>query len=157
MRHAAAVVVLAGCLVAGCSGESSSFALTNASVDQTYTCPAGANNASYELHATVDAHNGTSAAVTIKSVTASMTLEAIKGSWLDKVGDKYQAANATVTPTTVAAGANSSLKVTIPSACTNGKVTNGASYGDYRVSIQLATSAGNYGISSKAVHRIIAA
>jgi hypothetical protein len=157
IRHALAGVVLAGCLITACSRDSSSLALTNASVDQTYTCPAGANNAAYELHATVDAHNGTSGAITIKSVTATMTLEAIKGTWLDKVGDKYQAVNATVTPTTVAAGANSSLKLTIPSACTNGKVMNGASYGDYRVNLQLATSAGNYAISSKTVHRIVAA
>jgi hypothetical protein len=34
---------------------------------------------------------------------------------------------------------------------------NGASYGDYRVNIQLATSTGNYAISGKTVHRIIAA
>jgi hypothetical protein len=131
--------------------------LTNASVDQSYQCPVGANNAPYELHTTVDAHNTTSKSVTINSVTADLTLEAINGPWLEKVGDKYQTSNVTVAPANVAPGAKASLKVTIPSACTNGKATNGASYGDYRVTVHLATSAGNFSISSKTLHRLVAA
>lgn len=157
MRQIAAKVGVAACLIAACSCSSSTFALTNASVDRSYTCPAGANNASYDLHVNVDAHNGTSSAVTIKSASADLTLEAVNGPWLEKVGDKYEASNVTVAPTTVASGANASLQVTIPSACTNGKATNGASYGDYRATVHLATSAGNFSISSKTLHRLVAA
>jgi len=157
MRRIAIKVVVAACLIAACSCSSSTFALTNALVDQSYTCPVGANNAPYDLHVTVDAHNGTSSTVTIKSASADLILEAVNGSWLEKVGDKFEASDVTVAPTTVASGANASLKVTIPSACTNGKATNGASYGDYRATVHLATSAGNFSISSKTLHRLVAA
>lgn len=153
----AVAAVAAVFLISGCSGESPTFSLTNASADQSFTCPVGANNAPYDLHATIDAHNGTSKTVTINSATADLTLEAAKGSWLQKVGDKYDASNVTVSPTTVGSGAKASLTVTISSACTNGKATNGASYGDYRVAVHLATSAGNFSISSKTLHRLIAA
>ncbi len=157
MRQVASKVVVAACLITASACSSSTFALTNASVDQSYTCPVGANNAPYDLHATVDAHNGTSGSVTITSVNAYLTLEAVNGPWLEKVGDKYQASNVTVAPTSIAAGANASLQVTIPSACTNGKAANGASYGDYRATVHLATSAGNFSISSKTLHRLVAA
>lgn len=153
----AVAAVAAVFLISACSGESPTFSLTNASVDQSFTCPVGANNAPYDLHATIDARNGTSKTVTINSATADLTLEAAKGSWLQKVGDKYDASNVTVSPTTVGSGAKAGLTVTIPSACTNGKATNGASYGDYRVAVHLATSAGNFSISSKTLHRLIAA
>lgn len=145
------------CLVAACSGASPTFALSNASADPTFTCPVGSSNAPYDVHARVDAHNGTSGTVTIKSVSADLTLEAVGGPWLERVGDKYQATNVTVAPTSVAAGAHASLKVTIPSACTNGKAVNGASYGDYRIILHFATSAGNFSISSKTSHRLTAA
>jgi hypothetical protein len=77
-------IAVAACLIAACS--SSTFALTNASVDSTYTCPIGANNAPYSVQATVDAHNGTSGTVRINSVTADMALEALNGPWLEKIG-----------------------------------------------------------------------
>jgi hypothetical protein len=157
MRIIAAAAITAACLLAACSSDSSTFALTNASVDESYTCPVGTNNAPYDLQATVGAHNGTARIVTITSASADLTLQAIQGSWLEKVGDKYQASNVTVTPNSVASGANASLKVTIPSACTNGKATNGASSGDYRVTVHIATSAGNYSITSKTLHRLVAA
>ena len=156
MRRITVGVALAACLIAACSG-SSTLALTNASADRNFTCPVGSNNAPYDLNATVDAHNGPSSTVTITSVTADLTLEAVNGPWLEKVGDKYQASNVTVAPARVAPGANASLKVTIPSACSNGKATGGSSYGDYRVTLHFATSAGSYSISSKALHRLVAA
>jgi hypothetical protein len=157
MRLLSTGIAIGACLITACSGTSSTFALNSASVEQAFTCPAGSNNAPYEIHATVDAHNGTTGAVTIKSASADLTLEAVKGPWLEKVGDKYQATQVTIEAATVARGANASLKVTIPSACTNGKATSGSSYGDYRVAVHIATSAGNFSISSKAVHRLIAA
>jgi hypothetical protein len=156
MRNLTAVLATA-CLIAACSGGPQTVTLTSASVDTTYTCPVDANNAPYDLHASVEIHNGRSSTVTIKSVTAELTLEAIAGTWLQKVGDKYQASNVSFAPTTVGAGAKATLKATIPSACTNGKATNGASHGDYRVTIHVATSAGTYSISTKNLHRLIAA
>jgi len=155
MRLIAAAAMTGALLVAACS--SSTFALTSASVDKSYTCPVGANNAPYDLQTTVSAHNGTSRTVSVTAASADLTLEAVQGPWLEKVGDKYEASNVTVAPSSVAAGADASLKVTIPSACTNGKAMNGASYGDYRVSVHIATSAGNYSISSKTLHRLVAA
>lgn len=155
MRSLITLMVAATSMAAGCG--SGSFTLTGASVDPTYTCPVGANNAPYDLHAIVDVHNGTSTTVTIKSMTAEMTLEAITGLWLEKVGDRYEAGNLSFAPASVASGSNATLKVTIPSACTNAKATNSASAGDYRVTIHLVTSAGTYSISSKNRHLLVAA
>jgi hypothetical protein len=110
------------------------------------------------VHATVVLHNPTSSAVTIKSVTAEMTLEATQGTWQEKVGDTYSAGSATFTPASVAAGGDTTLQVTIPSACTNGRAGNaGKSYGDYQVTLRIATSAGTFTSTSKNLHRIVAA
>ena len=147
--------MVAATSIAGCG--SGSFTLTGASVDPTYTCPVGADNAPYDLHASVDVHNGTSSTVTIKSIAAELTLEAITGLWLEKVGDKYEAGSLSFAPASVASGSNATLRVTIPSACTNSKATNSASAGDYRVTIHLVTSAGTYSISSKNRHLLVAA
>jgi hypothetical protein len=96
--------------------------------------------------------------VTIKSVAASMTLAAFKGSWLERVGDKYEASGITFTPATVSAGSSNSLRVTIPSACTNGATpATGPNYGDYSVALVVTASSGTYTIQSKNHHRIVAA
>lgn len=92
------------------------------------------------------------------SVAVVLTLAAVKGGWLEHVGDKYDAGGVTVSPGAVGAGSSASLNVTIPSACTNGKVpSSGASYGDYSVAFTVATSAGTHTIVSSNRHRITAA
>jgi hypothetical protein len=152
---AALVIVIAS----GCSvGAPSTVSVNSASVDASFTCPTGVNNAPYELHATIDLRNGTSSKVTINSVAASMTLSAVKGSWLERVGDKYEASGVKFTPETVGAGSSTALKVTIPSACTNGPApTGGSSYGDYSVALVVTASSGTYTILSRNLHRIVAA
>jgi hypothetical protein len=152
------LLLIAG-ISGGCSiGAPSTFALNTASVDSSYTCPTGVDNAAYDLHATIDLRNGTSKGVTIKSVAASMTLSAVKGSWLERVGDKYDASGVTFTPAAVSAGSSAALKVTIPSACTNGAASSaGTSYGDYSVALVVTASSGTYTIQSKNHHRIVAA
>jgi hypothetical protein len=157
MRRIVVVLATLG-LAAACSSGSPAFALTSASVDPTYFCPGGANNAPYDLHATIQVHNGTDRVVTVDSVSAQMTLASIKGDWLEKVGDHYNASITKFTPSSVAAGASSSLKLTIPSACTSGAYGTGvSSAGDYRVTIRLVTSAGSYSITSANQHEIVAA
>jgi len=149
---------IAACVIlcAGCSfGSPSTFTVTNASVDPSYTCPVGANNAHYDLHGTVDAHNGTSKAVTISTIDAVMTVAAIKGGWLEKVGDKYDAGNVSFTPDNVGAGANATLNVTIPSACTGRSANAPVSSGDYTVAFTITTSAGTFKLDSKDRHRIL--
>lgn len=154
-----AVALLVIVVVSGCSvGAPSTFSLNAASVDASYTCPTGVDNSAYELHATVDLRNGTSSSVTIKSVAASMTLAAVKGTWLERIGDKYEASGVTFTPTAIGAGRSTPLKITIPSACTNGPApTSGASYGDYSVTLVVTASSGTYTIESRNRHRIVAA
>jgi hypothetical protein len=152
------VLLIAG-ISGGCSiGSPSTFSLTAASVDASYTCPTDVDNAAYELHATIDVRNGTSTRVTIKSVAAAMTVAAVKGTWLERVGDKYDASGVTFVPAAVGAGSSAALKVTIPSACTNGPApTSGASYGDYSVALVVTASSGTYTIQSRNRHRIVAA
>lgn len=152
------LAVLALVLVAACStSKAATFTLKSASVDATYYCPGGANNAAYDLHATVNVHNGTSKAVTIDAVTAQMTVASIKGSWLEKVGERYSADAVKFAPATVAAGEDSSVKLTIPSACTSGKYGSGnSSSADYKVTVHLTTSAGTFTITAANQHEIAA-
>jgi hypothetical protein len=154
---------IAGCVaamsvIASCGFGPSTFTLNGASVDPTYQCPTGATNSPYELHASIDIRNGTSNTVSIKSVAAVMTLVAVKGTWLEQLGDRYTASNVTFTPSSVGAGANGTMHVTIPSACTNGKTpTSGSGYGEYSVGLTVTTSAGTYTIQSGNRHRIVPA
>ena len=154
-----ALMLLVAGIAGGCSiGTPSIFTLNGASVETTYTCPPGAANAPYFLIATIDVHNGTSSSVTIKSVAAVMTLAAVKGSWLEPIGNKYDASGVTFAPRTVGANSSASLKVVVPSACTNGKTPSaGTNYGEYSVALTVATSSGTHTIESQNRHRIVAA
>lgn len=144
--------------IAACSSGSPTFSLDSASVDQTYFCPGGASNAPYDLHATVQAHNGTGKTVTIDSITAQMTLAAVTGDWLEKLGDRYDAGDAKFEPATIAPGATTPLKITIASACTSGPYGTGvSSSADYNVTIRVTTSAGTFSITSANQHEIVAA
>lgn len=144
--------------LAGCSSsQPATFSVVSASVDPTYYCPGGANNAAYDLRAAVDVRNGTSKVVTIDGATAEMTLASVKGSWLEKVGDRYNADGVKVTPASVAAGGHSTLTVTIPSACTSGKYGTGtSSSADYNVTVHLSTSAGKFAVTAANQHEIVA-
>jgi hypothetical protein len=146
-------------IVSACSiGGPSTFVLNNASVDESYVCPTSANDLAYTLHANIGVQNGTSTTVTIRSVAVVMILDSVRGGWLERVGDRYGARGVTVSPDRVGAGSSTSLVVTFPSTCTNGKVPNaGASYGDYSVSFTLFTSSGTHTILSQNRHRIVAA
>ena len=145
-------------LAASCGFGPSTFVLNSAGVDPSYQCPTGASNAPYNLHATIQVSNGTSNNVSIRSVAAVMTLLAVRGTWLEKLGDRYTASNVTFTPASVGGGSNGTVHVTIPSACTNGKTpTGGSSYGEYSVTLTLATSAGTFTIQSGNRHRIVPA
>ena len=152
------VLALFAAVATGCSsGAPETFTLNGASVDSPYTCPASANNAPYNLHATIEMRNGTSRSVTIKAVSAELTLAAAKGSWLQKVGDRYDAAAVKFTPATIGPGSSSSLQIAIPSACTSGKTSNvDSSYGDYSVELWVVASSGLYRIASENRHRILA-
>ena len=152
------MVAAAGWLAAACSSHPTTFSLTGASVDPQYWCPGGAKNASYDLHATIDARNGTSKAVTINSVTAELTLTAVKGAWLEKIGDRYDAENVKFEPAGVAAGSSATIKVTIPSACTSGNYGSTlSSSGEYRVTMRVSTSIGVHAITASNQHKILAA
>lgn len=146
-------------VAASCSGgQPSTFSLTSASADPTYRCPGGANNQPYDLHATVGVRNGTSSAVTITGIDARMTLKDVSGDWLEKVGDAYDAGAASFTPGSVKPGSTAKLQVKFESACTSPAYGSGPlSYGDYRITLRVTTSAGAYTISAANLHRIVAA
>lgn len=152
------VLLLLAIAAGGCSaGAPAAFTLTTASVDSPYACPPSANNAPYNVHARIETNNATTSTVIIRSVAAQMTLAAVKGAWLQKVGDKYEAAALKVTPDTVGAGSSLSLQVAIPSACTRGTTgTVESSYGEYSVEFTIVTTSGTYKIGSQNRHRILA-
>jgi hypothetical protein len=151
---AVAAAVMAG----GCGfGSSADFTLSNAAVDSAHACASAATYVAYDVHATIDAHNGKSSAVSITSISAVMTLAAVHGGWLQQVGYRYVPGNVTFTPDRVGAGSNATLQVTIPSACTNlSKSAGPVSYGDYSVALTVNTSAGTFKIETRRLHRIIA-
>ncbi|HEY0831500.1 MAG TPA: hypothetical protein VGE99_10190 [Candidatus Dormibacteraeota bacterium] len=140
------------------SGAPSTFAITRASVDTTYWCPGGANDAPYDVHATITVHNGTGKTVTIESVNAVMTLASVHGNWLERIGEQYDAGSVTFAPATIGPGSSATLKVTIPSTCTSGKYAGeGTSSGDYQVTMHLVTSAGPFSITAANEHEILTA
>ena len=142
----------------GCGFGSSTFTLVRASVDSDFMCPRGSNNASYDIHASADAHNGTSNSVTIKAVTAVLTVASVHGPWLQQVGSKYPAGTVSFKPANVGAGRDATLRVTIPSACTNySGASTPVSYAEYRVTLTVTSSAGTNRIDSQNSHRITAA
>lgn len=145
------VVLLAAC-------GSSSFSIGSPSVDASYTCPAGANNAPYDLHASADADNPTSQKVEVRSVSAAMVVAAIHGDWQQKVGSEYDAGSVQFSPNTIGASSTAKLQVIIPSSCTNGPhAAAAADYGDYTVKLTVTTSAGTFKLTSTNKHRIQAA
>lgn len=159
MRATVVMLLILASLTAACSSsQPQTFSVTGASVDPTYFCPGGSNNARYDLHATVGVRNGTSKAVTIASISAAMTLVAVQGAWLEKVGDRYDAGDAMFTPHSVAAGSTAKIDVTITSSCTSNKYeSGGSSRGDYAVAINLVTSAGSFSVTAQNHHVIAAA
>lgn len=145
-------------LLAGCSfGSTPQFAVSSASVDQGYTCPVGAKDLQYDFHGTINARNGTAQKVNITAVTAVMTLAAVNGGWLQKVGDKFDAGNVTYAPTSVDAGSSATVSVTIPSACTGRAAKSPPAWGDYLVTFTVKTSAGSFTVDSQNRHRITTA
>lgn len=158
--HRLIPITLCALLLLGtsCRFGSSTFNLNHASVESRYVCPRGSNNTLYNIHASTDANNGTSSAVTIDTVTAVLTLTAVHGSWLQQLGSKYDAGQVSFAPAGVAAGANTTLHVTIPSACTNeSTAASGASFAEYRITLTVKSSAGTFRIDSQNRHRITAA
>ena len=145
-------------MIAACSiGSPNTFSLSNASVDASHTCAVGAINVSYDLNGAIDVHNGTANAVTIRSVDATLTLAAVKGGWLQKVGDAYDAGSATFTASSVGAGANTALALTVRSWCTGRATGSPVAWGDYAVTFTMATSAGTFKVTSRDRHRIVTA
>lgn len=159
MRLVIGVLLVLVMLPAACSsGQPPTFSVTSASVDPTYFCPGGASDKRYDLHGTVGVRNGTSSVVTIQSISANMTLVSVQGAWLEKVGDRYDAGDASFTPRSVGAGSTATLDVTITSSCTSDKYeSGGSSRGDYAVVMHLVTSAGSYSVTAGNHHAIVGA
>jgi hypothetical protein len=120
-------------------------------------CPAGTNAAAYDLNATIAADNQTSSSVAIRSASAAMVVSAVHGQWLQTVGFRYDAGEVPVSPKSVGPGSRATLKITIPSACSN-NVHQGTAdnYADYKVELTVRTTAGDFKLMSQNSHRIVA-
>ena len=155
MRFVAAPGLIA-VLLTGCGfGSNAEFTLSDASVQPSYVCPSTTSDSPYDIHASINGHNGTAGSVSIKSVSVVMTLAAVHGGWLQQVGYKYDAGSVTFAPDSIGAGANATLQVTIPSACRSRSIGS-LSYADYSVAMTVATSSGTFKVESKNRHRIVA-
>jgi hypothetical protein len=151
-------VLAAVALAIGCSSQSPAFSVGGARVDAVHQCPAGSVDARYDVHATIQAHNPTSKDVTIDSATADLVLSAVKGRWLEPLGNRYDAGVVAVSPAKVRANSSATLDVTIPSSCTSGPSgSTPSSSGSYTVTVHLTTSAGRFSIAAGNRHEIVAA
>lgn len=158
MRNLLALLFAIAIAGACSSGSSPTFSVSDATADPTYWCPGNASNAPYDLHATVHLHNPTSSSVTVTGVTAELELAAVKGPWIEKVGEVYNAGDAAFAPAAAPPKSSTTMKVTVRSACTSPAYgTSSASYGDYKVTLHIKTTAGSYSISASNLHRILTA
>ena len=136
---------------------SSSFSLSGATVDATYTCAMGSANTPYNLGVKISADNPTAKSVDVRSIDAVMVVAAIHGAWLQPVGTKYDAGDIQFSPRSVGAGGKTTLTGTIPSGCSNGKHQGTTdNYADYSVQLTVVTSAGTFHLTSTNKHRIVA-
>ena len=156
MRFAILAPIALVMLVTACSSSSpaAGFSVSSANLDASYACPKGATNSPYTIHGTVQLHNPTTRTVTIEAVRADMTLAAVKGAWLEKLGDVYRVDSASFGPGIVNPGSTLTMNVGIPSACTNGKTSTAVSYGDYSVLLRVVTTEGTYSVGASHDHRI---
>ena len=144
-------------VLAACGPFCGSFSLSNPGVDASHSCPEGAVQQPYQVHATVAADNPTSQQVTIKSATADMVVASVHGRWEQAVGAKYDAGQVPVTPAKVGPSSKTTLILTIPSACSNSNTSGTAdNYADYTVDFTIVTSAGTFKLTSQNKHRIVA-
>ena len=158
MRQRFGLALLAAFVAAACSSGSPMFTLSDARVDAVHQCPGGVVDAKYDVHATIQARNATARDVTIESATAEMVLASVTGSWLEKVGDRYDAGTVVVSPSTIAKNSTAQLDVTIPSSCTSGlHGSTKSSSGSYRVTVHLTTSAGSFTVAAGNRHEILGA
>jgi hypothetical protein len=148
----AGLLLVLGACVPIC-GIGAKFTLSNATVDPSYKCPNPANQTPYTVHATINADNSTSNPVTIKSISETWTNVAIHGSWNGKKGDHGTTQVEQFSPKTVASGASTTIKFTIPFQCTNNGA-GGDTYGDFSFNFVVVTSAGTYRMDSTNKHRL---
>ena len=74
-----------------------------------------------------------------------------------EVGERYTADGVKFVPASVPGSGDTSVKLTIPSACTSGKYGTGtSSSADYSVTLHLMTSAGTFAITAANQHEIVA-
>ena len=145
------LVALVACgLPFGIGGK---FALSNAKVDATYTCPNPADNLPYDVHATIHAQNSLSNSVSIKSISETWTNVAVHGNWSGTKGDHGTTDVSDFTPKSVTAGGSASIKFVIPFQCSNAGAGSDT-YGDFSFKFVVKTSSGSYTISSDDTHRL---
>jgi hypothetical protein len=148
----AASLVLLGACVPIC-GIGAKFSLSNAHVDSQYNCPFPADHKPYEVHATIDAGNTLSNAVTIKEIDESDQLVSTVGDW---AGPKTATGKSTITtfqPKSIASGGSSTIKFSVGFECTNSGPTV-STYGDFSFKFAVKTSAGTFTITAGNHHRL---
>lgn len=135
-------------------GIGAKFALTNAHVDSTFSCPNPSTDFAYDVHVTIDANNSTSSSVIIESISETWKSVAIHGSWDGVLGAHGTTAVNTYSPRSVPSGGSATIRFVVGFVCHNsGPKTE--TYGDFAFSFSLVTSAGTYKLDSVNKHRLI--
>ena len=133
-------------------GIGAKFALSNAHVDSSYTCPYPSDHVPYDVHASVLAENSLSNTVTIKSMTYTWTNIAVHGNWSGTKGDHGTDNVTDYSPKSVGGGGKATIKFTLGFECTNSGA-GADTYGDFSFKFTFKTSSGTY-TTSPNTHRL---
>ena len=101
----ATLVLAMGACVPMC-GIGGKFAVSNARVDPSFSCPNPATRYAYDVHVTMDASNSTSKSVAIKSISETWKNVAVHGKWTGTLGDHGTTKVTTYAPMSLASGSS---------------------------------------------------
>lgn len=146
-----AIVAVGACGPFCLSGK---VTLSNAHIDSSYKCPNPANDTSYVIHGSVDVDNSTTKDISIKAMSEAGILVDVHGAWsIGSVGQKYDEAIDTFSPTSVKSGNKTTIKFNFNLHCTSDGPPE-STYGDFELKITLVSSAGTF-TTSTLKHRLV--
>src|SRR5438105_241660 len=148
MRRWIAVAILMGAVGAcGPFCGNGKLNLSNAQLKpSSFTCPANVTDFGYDIKGSLDADNQTNKSITIKSMTSSAKVVALKGNWAIKVGDESGANDIQFSPKTLNSGSKTTVKFTTPWHCTDAGNNTTETYADFKIVLSIETSSGIYKI-----------
>ena len=152
-KHVVAAILVGAVGACGPLCGNGKLNLSNAQISPlSFTCPTAASGLQYPMNITVDADNQSSGKITIKSAATDATVTKLNGTWGIPVGQKSGDQNVTFTPSSIASGSKTTVKLKTIWSCTNSSAGPNT-YADFSLVLTLTTSVGMYAIKLRS-HRL---